>query len=121
MKNSQALRMWFVIHFFVDYLAAIPLFIFPFQSLSFLGWHTIDPLATRIIASALFAIGGVSLIARNATPEVYREILTLKIIWSFFVTTALVIALMQGEITWGILVSIILFVFFGLVWAYYRL
>lgn len=120
MKISWSLRIWFLVHFLVDYIVAIPLFLFPLQTLSFLGWHTIDPLATRIVAAALLAIGGVSLVARGADHNAYRYLLTLKIIWSFAATAALVIAAAERDAPWGVWIAITAFLFFGSLWIYYR-
>jgi hypothetical protein len=77
-----ALRMWFVIHFVVDVVFAIPLFLFPIAFLSLLGWHSIDPFATRIVAAALFGIGIESFLGRNAKAQTFKNMLNLKIIWS---------------------------------------
>ena len=77
-----ALKRWFIIHFAVDVLFALPLFFFPVVFLTFLGWHSIDPFATRIVAAALFGIGIESFIGRNATAQTFKNMLNLKIIWS---------------------------------------
>lgn len=121
MEINWSLRVWFLAHFLVDYIAAIPLFLFPHQTLSFLGWGVIDPLATRVVAAALFAIGGISLVVRNADQNIYRYLLTFKIVWSFTATIAFVGAIIQGNAPWGIWAAVIVFAFFGSVWIYYRL
>ena len=54
---SQQLKIWFIIHFFLDVAAAIPLMCFPVQSLALLNWQSFDPFATRLVAAALFGIG----------------------------------------------------------------
>ena len=61
-KVPKSLRVWFIIHFFADYIAAIPIFLFPNQILMLFGWKVIDPIAVRLVAAAFFAIGGASLI-----------------------------------------------------------
>lgn len=118
---NRSLRVWFWVHFLVDYIVAIPLFLFPLQTLSFLGWGTIDPFATRVVAAALFAIGGISLAVRNADQNIYRYLLTFKIVWSFTATISFVSAIIQGGAPWGIWAAMIVFAFFGSVWIYYRL
>lgn len=116
----RSLRIWFFIHFLVDYLFAIPLFLYPVPLLSILGWNVIDPIATRIVAAALFAIGGISLLSRNSNLAVYQSILTLKIIWSFGAIVALAIALIGRDLAIGTLLGFLLFCLFGIVWVYYR-
>ena len=41
----QALKTWFVVHFVVDMLFAIPLMLAPNYTLALLGWNQIDPIA----------------------------------------------------------------------------
>ena len=83
MKQVPAsLRIWFTIHFIVDYLFAIPLFIVPAWFLSFFGFTVIDPVTARLVAAALMGIGGISLLSRKESINVYNSLLKLKIIWS---------------------------------------
>lgn len=121
MKTNWSLRVWFLVHFLADYTVAIFFFLFPHQTLSFLGWDTIDPLATRVVAAALFAIGSISLAVRNADKNIYRYLLTFKIIWSLAAIISFVSAIIQGGAPWGIWAAMIVFAFFGSVWTYYRL
>jgi hypothetical protein len=78
----RALRGWFVVHGVVDWMFAVPLFLLPDAFLRALGWAVVDPMAARGVAAALVAIGTQSLLSRNATAAVYRELLSLKILWS---------------------------------------
>ena len=48
------LRVFFMIHFFVDIVFAIPLFFIPIRFLEFAGWTTVDPVTARLVAAALF-------------------------------------------------------------------
>ena len=65
----SVLRKWFVVHFIADILFALPMFIIPVQFFTILGWQVVDPIATRMVAAALFGIGIESLLSRNASKE----------------------------------------------------
>src|SRR3989442_4945197 len=86
----SSLRTWFVIHFLADVLFALPLFLAPRWTLSLLGWPAVDPLATRLVAAALFGIGIQSLLGRGEGAAAFRALLNLKIIWSAAATVGLV-------------------------------
>jgi hypothetical protein len=75
-----------VVHGVVDWIFAVPLFLIPDAFLRALGWTVVDPMAARGMAAALVGIGTQSLLARNSTGAVYRELLSLKIPWSFTAT-----------------------------------
>lgn len=77
----RSLRLWFVVHFYADVFAAVPLFLAPRTVQGWLGWTAVDPLATRLVAAALFGIGIESYLARNASLETFRGMLNLKVIW----------------------------------------
>jgi len=53
---------------------AVPLFLFPDAFLRALGWTVVDPMAARGVAAALVAIGTQSLLSRNSTGPVCREL-----------------------------------------------
>ena len=116
----RSLRIWFVVHFYADVLAAIPLFLAPRAIQGLLGWRTIDPLATRLVAAALFGIGIESYLARNAGLETFRSMLNLKVIWS----TAAVIGVGWSQLDggplagWGVLA---IFMVFNVAWVTFRL
>lgn len=112
------LRTWFIIHFVADYLAAVPLMIAPEQVLGLLQWGYVDPIATRIVAAAFMAIGGVSLIERNASVDIYRALLKLKLIWSVSAMVGVLIAT-KGQFALGSTVVFLVFLGFFSVWAYY--
>ena len=118
----QALKTWFIIHFIVDLLFAIPLMVAPNWLLSMVGWQAIDPFTARLAAAALFGIGGESFLARNAGLETYRSMLDLKIIWSFAAVVGLALSIAQGAqnhpwFAWGIL---LIFLLFNILWVYWR-
>jgi divalent metal cation (Fe/Co/Zn/Cd) transporter len=73
----RSLRTWFVIHFVVDILFGVPLLIAPVLLLSWFGWETVDPFMSRLVGAALLGIGVESLLGRNASVEIYREMLNL--------------------------------------------
>jgi len=118
----KSLKTWFVVHFFADVAFALPLFLFPRAFLSFFDWPSIDPLATRLVAAALFGIGIESLLGRNASIESYRNMLNLKIIWSATATIGIIASIVQSShvtlpLEWFLLFT---FLSFHLVWVYFR-
>ncbi|CAN5706086.1 hypothetical protein BH11MYX2_BH11MYX2_27970 [soil metagenome] len=115
-----SLRRWFVIHFVADVAAAVPLFIAPVWVLQLLGWSAVDPIATRLAAAALFAIGIESYVGRNASVDVFRGMLNLKVIWSAFAAIGVLWSQLQGgpPAGWGVFA---IFAGFHIVWLRYRL
>ena len=118
----RALRRWFVVHGVIDWVFAIPLFLFPDAFLRALGWVVVDPMAARGVAAALVGIGTQSLLSRNAGAVVYREMLSLKILWSATATLGFAwTALTAGpRVGW---VLVVIFALFAVLWTYwaYRL
>ena len=119
----ENLRKWFVIHFVVDIFVAVPLLLVPEQALNFLGWEIVDPIASRMVAAAFFAIGLESYLGRNAGFEAYSNMLDLKIIWSTLVIVGLVLSIIQGSVSNPLVLWMIVFVFliFDFVWIYWRI
>ncbi len=115
----RSLRRWFVAHFIADVLVAVPLMIAPTHVLAWFGWTTVDPVATRLVAAALFGIGIESYLGRRATADVFRAMLNLKIIWSSTAVAASLWSIIEGAplATWGVFA--IFAVFLG-VWIRYR-
>jgi hypothetical protein len=118
MNIPASLRRWFVVHAIVDYLAGIPLLLFPEQVLGLVGWPTIDVLAARLVGAALLGIGGVSFIARAAGRESYRNLLALKILWSGAAMIGILLSMRAGypAAGWAVLA---LFAIFASAWWYY--
>ena len=115
------LRTWFVVHFIVDMLFAVPLFLAPKWMLTLFGWQTVDPMVSRLVAAALFGIGIESFLGRNAGSEAYRGMLNLKLIWSFGAILGIGISLTQaGGAPFMAWVAMAIFVAFTFLWAYYR-
>ena len=117
---TKWLRRWFVIHFVLDVAAALPLFIAPAQLLGSLGWPAVDPIATRLVAAALFGIGIESYLGRKAGVEAFRGMLNLKIIWSASATLGTLWSQLQGGPTAGWAVFAI-FAAFNVLWVRYRI
>lgn len=118
-KIPQSLRSWFFVHFLADYVFAVPLFLFPYQTLGVFGWPVVDPIATRLVAAALFGIGGASFIIRNSDAVVYRCFLIMKIIWSLFAAAGILLTAFLHPtqfVTWAVF---IIFLFFASIWIYY--
>lgn len=118
----KALKTWFIIHFILDILFAVPLFIFPEGFLGLLGWHSVDPFATRLVAAALFGIGIESFLGRNASAETYKNMLTLKIIWSGTAILGIALSIFQNAYTTTIVEWLLLAIFLGfnILWFYWR-
>ncbi|MBN2503224.1 MAG: hypothetical protein JXB38_20775 [Anaerolineales bacterium] len=118
----QTLSNWFVVHFIADLLFAVPMMLIPEQFLSWLGWQTIDPIATRLVAAALFGIGIESWLGRNASLDTFKNMLNLKIIWSLGAVVGIGVSLIggaQGSPLMGWLVFTI-FLAFNILWVYWR-
>lgn len=116
-----ALRRWFVVHFAADVLIAIPLFIAPRSLLGLLGWSEVDPIMSRGVAAALFAIGIQSLLGRNDDRGVFRAMLTLKLVWSSFAIAGIGISLAQGAPPFAWVFLGVFAAFSALWWRYWLL
>ena len=117
------LKRWFIIHCLIDVLIAVPLFIMPERLLDFCGWRTVDPVSARLVAAALFGIGIVSFVVKDASHEVYKAMLALKIIWSFAASAALLLSLLthahgRPAALW---IAAVIFIGFHFVWFYWYL
>ncbi len=118
----KALKIWFVIHFIVDISFALPLFFAPTWFMHILGWKTIDPIAARMVAAALFGIGGESLFNITLGIDAFTAMLNLKIIWSTAAIIGFIMALFTGAFGYpsvgiGLLA---IFAVFSAVWIYWR-
>src|SRR5438132_7923867 len=96
MTVPPTLRLWFVVHAAVDVAIAAPLLVAPAAVLRHFGWTCVDPVATRVAAAALLAIGGQSFLGRHAGVEAYRSMLSLKVIWSIAAALGLVASIGEG-------------------------
>ncbi len=114
------LRFWFVVHFAIDLLFAIPLLLAPRFTLELMGWTTVDPLTSRLVGAALLGIGGESLLGRNGGLELFRGMLDLKIIWSLGAIFGIGVSMVGGGPFMG-WVMLGIFAAFCALWCYYRL
>ena len=124
MKSNRApasLSFWFFIHFLADVLIAIPLMVVPSWFLSLLGWQTVDPVAARLVAAALFGIGIESLLMRKASLDRFPPVLTLKIIWSVAAIVGFVWSLIEGVHgnPWSVWAFLGIFVAFNTLWVWW--
>lgn len=121
-KAPKILSYWFIAHFIIDMLVAIPLFFFPERALELAGWETVDPLLSRVVAAAFFGIGIESLIGRNSTLEGFKSMLNLKIIWSFTAMVGIGWAMISGAQGGPLLgwLALSTFAGFHFVWIYWR-
>jgi len=119
----KMLRLFFIIHFFVDISVAIPLFIWPEAVLSLIGRNCFDPFAARMIAAALFGIGIESLLSRNASAESYKSMLGLKIIWSSMAIAGMILTMIQypGFRLLSTALFLAIFVVFNVIWTFWAL
>jgi len=119
----KALRNWFLVHFIIDILFAIPLMFAPVLLLGSLGWQVVDPIAARLVAAALFGIGLESLLCYNAPVDTYKGMLNLKIIWSTGAIAGLIISLLQEDQGRLIVLSLLLlvFIFFNGLWVFWKI
>ncbi len=116
------LRIWFVIHFIADMTFAVPLMLFPVQFLVMLGWTSVDPISTRLVAAALFGIGIESLLGRNATIDSFKTMLNLKIIWSSTAVIGILLSMLFTQTKAPLFGWVFLGVFaaFNILWIYWR-
>ncbi len=115
---TKNLRRWFVAHFFIDMMFAIPLLLFPAWFLSIVGLEQENLILARFVGSALLAIGGVSLIMHKKDEAAYSAMLQLKLLWSGTVSIAIVLSFadIKAFLAWILLA---IFVVFFFVWGYY--
>jgi hypothetical protein len=118
-KVPPSLRTWFVVHFCVDIIIALPFIVFPELVLNVLHWGVIDPIATRLVGAALFAIAVESLWMKDSGLDAYLSMLRLKILWASVGLVGLLLGIVNGgpRIAW---VFVGLFSFFLCVWVYYK-
>jgi hypothetical protein len=116
----RSLRFWFVIHFVVDFVFAVPLLVAPVWLLTLFGFEQPDPFTARLVGAALLGIGGESLLGWEGSIEAFRAMLNLKIIWSLAAIAGIILTLIFNGgplVAYGIL---LLFACFSGVWLYYR-
>ena len=113
---SKSLRVWFKIHFIVDFLIAIPLIFFTKWTLGLFGFPLENLVFARLIGAALIGIGGTSYFCKKK--EHFEIMLILKIFWSLAAILALIWGIVETEIL-SLWLFLIIFVIFSGVWQYY--
>jgi divalent metal cation (Fe/Co/Zn/Cd) transporter len=121
MKLQKQLKFWFTVHFIVDVIFALALFIAPSAFLKSIGWIEVDPIASRLVAAALFGIGIESFLGRKSSLDSFKTMLTLKVIWSFTAVTGIGLSLIENAqqrppAAFGLM---LVFVVFHILWAYF--
>ncbi len=89
-------RNWFKVHFLIDMLFAVPLFFAPVSFLTFFGFESPEASTARLVAAALFAIGGMSLWMNKESFDSFMVMLRLKLLWSGAATLGLVWGALEG-------------------------
>ena len=112
----KSLKNWFLIHFAVDLIAAVPLIFFTPWVVSTFSLEDMSFVALRLVGAALLGIGGTSFVAHNAGLESYKNLLVLKIIWSTSAIFGLTLSLMESY-SLTILSVLIVFAVFSSIWA----
>ena len=121
MQNTPtSLRTWFIIHFVVDMVIAIPLLMFPRWTLALFGLPVFETLTARLVAAALIGIGGVSFLVRKEKKEVFDALLSLKILWSIAALVAIALYMIEGGVK-SIWVIFAVFAIFSAVWISYKI
>ncbi len=120
-KNNipVSLRFWFVIHFVVDIIFAVPLIFFPVVFLKFFGFQEIGPFTARLVGAALVGIGGASFLLKDKSRETYQGMLTLKILWSGAAIVGISLSIAEGGPVsqW---LFLLIFVSFSGLWIFYK-
>ena len=120
MQIPGSLRLWFVAHFAIDTLFAVPLLLAPEAFLGRLGWTAVDPASPRVVGAALLAIGIQSWRGRHEGIAVYRAMLGLKIVWASAAIVGLAIAIARGA-PQATFIALSVFVAFLGVWSHYAI
>ncbi|MCK5317884.1 MAG: hypothetical protein KAJ55_08210 [Anaerolineales bacterium] len=115
----KSLRVWFVIHFAIDIIFAIPMLLVPEFLMPLMGWSVVDPITSRLVGAALLGIGVESLLGRNANRDVFKAMLNLKIIWASGAVLGIGLGILAGGPPLAWIFLVIFAAFLGL-WVYYR-
>jgi len=115
--NLNSLRIAFLVHAVVDYTVGLPLFFAPAYFADLAGMPEAPIVLLRLVAAALFGIGGISFLVRNEPKKVFVALLRLKLIWSGVAIIALGIALATSPFNLIMTSAFILFILFFLMWT----
>ena len=114
----RSLRFWFVIHFVIDFVLAIPLLVAPVWLMTLFGFENPDPFTARLVGAALLAIGGESLLGWEGSIEAFRAMLNLKIIWSLGAIGGIILTLIFSGGPLMAYLILLLFAGFSGLWIY---
>ena len=115
-----ALRRALVFDAIVDGFLGIVLFIAPESALRAFGWHSIDSIATRLLASALLGMSAQTWLGRNGDVAELRAGLNLKVVWTGAATIGLAVEVMARSPALATFALIAFGVFFAQ-WTYWRI
>jgi hypothetical protein len=116
----RSLRFWFVVHFVLDFIFAVPLLLAPIWFLTLFGFQNPDPFTARLVGAALLGIGGESLLGWEAPIDAFRAMLNLKIIWSLAAIGGIMLTLIFNGGPFMAYVTLVIFAGFSGLWMYYR-
>jgi hypothetical protein len=119
MVVQKSLKNWFVAHFIIDIVFALPLMFFPEWVLNLFMFSSDETVLARVVAAALIGVGTVSLVMKNANRDSYIALLNMKLIWSASAVLGLVLGYIETRNVF-IWLWIIVFIIFFAVWGYYR-
>ena len=115
----KSLKIWFVVHFFLDITFGLPLLLIPSVSAELIGLEITQTLPLRLVGAALIGIGSTSLIKKEGSLDSYRSLLVLKIIWSLSAIIAISLSFFETQLL-VFLPILFIFVVFNIVWFYYH-
>ena len=115
----KSLRIWFIIHFIIDTIFAIPLIFFPGWILGLFDLPSSEGVMARLVGAALIGIGGASFFSYKGTKDNYDILLTLKLLWSSTAVFGLILAVFSGAPS-SIWLFIGIFTIFFFIWLYYK-
>lgn len=91
MELKNQLKFWFTVHFVIDVISALFLFIIPTSFLRLAGWESIDLISARLVAAAIFAVAGIGIsIIQNSQgrpPAAYIILgifICFNILWTYY-------------------------------------
>ncbi|MBT4651772.1 hypothetical protein HOC13_04610 [Candidatus Woesearchaeota archaeon] len=114
----KSLRVWFLIHFVVDIIVAIPLIFFTKYTLSLFGFPLENLVFARLVGAALIGIGMTSYFCKKK--EHFEIMLILKIFWSLAAIVALIWGIIETKLP-ALWVFLIIFIIFSTVWHFYQM
>jgi len=122
MKNiPTSLRRWFLLHFVIDIIFAVPLMIAPAWTLGLLHFTSVETLTARLVAAALMGIGTTSLLMHKGGIESFNTMLNLKIIWSIAAMTGILWTISEGTLPQTGWIILWIFGVFFIAWIHFKI